>query len=612
MTEIELLAPARDLPTARAAILHGADAIYIGGPGHGARQAAGNSVADITEVVHLAHPYGIKVYVTLNTLLLDPEVKDAYTLAWRLYRAGVDALIIQDIALLAQEMPPIELHASTQCDIRTPDKARMLAAAGMSRLVLPRELSLAQIHDMAEAVPGTGIEAFVHGALCVSYSGDCQMGQVSCGRSGNRGCCPQMCRLPYDLVDGQGQVLQRGRHLLSLRDMCRLDYLEPMLKAGVTSLKIEGRLKDAGYVKNVVAAYSQALDRVIAQHPGLYRRSSQGKVSVNFIPDVNRSFNRGFTPYLLDGKKPLKGTIASFDTPKAVGENIGTVVSVRGSVIEARLTTAVNNGDGISWIDAQGRMQGTRVNCAEGSKLWCNTIPDITPGVTLLRTADTQWSKMLEGDTASRRIPVTMTLSRAHDSLCLSISNALLPRPVTVYSDAIEMSAAKKPQMAVRRDILSRLGDTIYELVGLEDDLGDAVFIPVSVLTQLRRLGIEWLMRTQRATYHYGYRRAEKPLTTPSDLTYHDNVANSVAEAWYRSHGTKNIEAALEAKPQPGRGLKVMTTRHCVRRELGLCQPHKADPLYLVHGRERWRLDFDCDNCQMHVTALAKGTKGPS
>lgn len=617
--ELELLAPARDAATARQAVLHGADAVYIGGPAMGARQAAGNSVADIAALASWCHVYGARVYVTLNTLLLDEEVPQAVALARQLYRAGVDALIIQDMALLeAEGMPPIELHASTQCDIQTADKARLLAAAGISRLVLPRELSLDEIRAMAEAVPGTGIEAFVHGALCVSHSGDCQAGQTACGRSGNRGACPQICRLPYDLVDASGSVLARGRHLLSLKDMCRIDQLQQMADAGVTSFKIEGRLKDAGYVKNVVAAYSRRLDDIVAASQGRYRRASRGDCRVAFEPDVSRSFNRGFTPYLLDGRRPAAGTIVSFDSPKAVGIPLGTCRrQIKPGVIEAELLRPVANGDGIAWTDPKGRRQGARVNRAEGGRLFLASTVKIAPGTPLSLTSDTQWERLMTSQTATRTIAADMSLALCPDGrLRLSLSHACGPQSaVTVYSGTpLELKTALKPQAEIRRKTLAALGDTPFALNRLKDDSDPSLFIPASLLADLRRKGIEALTRQILLTNPYCYRLPEKPFSTPSALTYHDNVGNATAERWYRRHGTRDIEPALETGHRPEGPFRVMTTRHCLRRETGHCPkdnpktPPVAEPWTLVHGSQRWQLEFDCRLCRMHLIAPGKGS----
>ena len=409
-THIELLAPARDADIAIAAIDHGADAVYMGASHHGARADATNSLDDVRRACDYAHQFGARIYATVNTLIYDDELMEVERLVHDLYRIGVDALIVQDLGLLKLDLPPIALHASTQCDLRTPEKARFLEALGFSQLVMARELTLDEISDIRKATT-VPLEAFVHGALCVSYSGRCAISQVLKGRSANRGECAQMCRLPYDLVDGQGRVLVAGKHLLSLRDMARHDRLEQMMAAGVSSFKIEGRLKDAGYVKNVVAYYRRAIDKVIERHPEQYQRASFGSVELNFEPALEKSFNRGFTHYFLDERHPKDGvSIASIDTPKSQGERLGHVTRCNGNTLSIDTHARLANGDGLSYLNAQGEFTGVRVNRAVGNGTVLLREPTAIPRGTLVyRTADKAFNDLLAKASATRHITVDAT-----------------------------------------------------------------------------------------------------------------------------------------------------------------------------------------------------------
>ena len=607
MRPLELLAPARNADIAVSAILAGADAVYMGASSHGARKEAANSLDDIRRVVDTAHPYGAKVYATVNTIIYEHELGEVERLIHGLYQAGVDALIVQDMGILRLDIPPIELHASTQCDIRTPDKARFLAEAGFSRLVLARELSLSEIETIHRAVPHTELEAFIHGALCVSYSGDCRASCMTGGRSANRGECAQICRLPYTLTDARGRVLVENKHLLSLRDLNRSDSIGAMAEAGVDSFKIEGRLKEEGYVKNTVAWYSRILDRVVEQSDGRYRRLSYGRSMVGFNPSPDKSFNRGFTNYFLSGKAPVKG-IASLDTPKAVGTPVGKVKKCDGKIIIAELTAPLANGDGLAYFDATGRFQGFRLNRADGAKLYPATPRFIPAGTILYRNRDKEWDDAISSAKTSRTIKVDMVLRTVgNDSLALELTDERgnsVAHCVTVGP----LTTAVTPQEGPRRQVLGKLGGTIYRAGNIIDLVGQ-YFIPASQLTALRREAVELLDRAQRMTYPYRYRLKENteyscPVTT---LTIHDNVANSKAEEFYRSHGVTAITPAAEVK-RPEGDTVVMTTRYCLRRELGKClkTPYgntwQDGPLYLSNDTVRMRVDFDCTRCGMTLS----------
>ncbi len=612
MHSLELLAPARDASVGRIAILAGADAVYIGAPAFGARAAAGNSVADIAALAAFAHRFRARVYVTMNTILFDNELEEARRLVWQLYSAGVDALIVQDMAYLEMDLPPIALHASTQCDIRTPEKAALLASAGFSQLVLPREFTLAEIKAAREAA-GVPVEVFVHGALCVSYSGDCQAGQAAMGRSANRGVCPQMCRLPYELVDRNGKPVGPEKHYLSLRDLDRRDDLADLIDAGASSFKIEGRLKDARYVANVTAAYSRALNEIIARRTDLCR-SSVGTSECGFSPDPDRTFNRGYTDYFLRGTSRAR-RMASIDTPKWAGLPVGNSTSLpdKRGAFTAKLTEKLSNGDGLGYFDKAGTFHGFRLNKVEGSRLYAvGELPGLAPGTPLYRNSDKAFFDILDRPDASctRTIEINITLSGADDDhIVLSAQDDRGCRAEIVAES--KWQEAKTPQADARRKTLSRLGDTIYRLGTLDDRLGNR-FVAASVIAKARRNLISALDTTADATYIYDRRRTS---TLPSDafaslkpLTYHDNVANRLAERFYLSHGATIAERALECTPAKNHDeeLTVMTTRYCIRRELGACLREKnahslPSPLFLRNKSGLYRLDFDCARCGMKV-----------
>lgn len=608
--KIELLAPARDAATAVAAFGHGADAVYIGASSHGARSAASNSLDDVARVVDEARKWDARVYATVNTLVYDSELKQVETLVTGLWRVGVDALIVQDMGLLRLDVPPIELHASTQCDIRDVATARFLADAGFARLVVARELSLDEIRAIHNAVPGVEIEAFVHGALCVSYSGDCRASFVTTGRSANRGECAQICRLPYDLIDGAGKVIMADKHLLSLRDMNRSAQVGDMVRAGVGSFKIEGRLKDAAYVKNTVAAYRRILDGVIDASDGALERASAGVTHVSFTPDLSRTFNRGYTSYFLTGA----GKIACFDTPKSIGARVGvTTAASSGKTVAVRLTAALSNGDGLGWFDASGRFCGVRLNRADGNRLLFAREVDIPAGTALYRNSDKAWRDLLDGNTARRYHPAELTLRAAAGRLALDMT---LPEPnlsVSVATDA-DLQPACSPQHERHRHALGKTGDTVYKIVKINDEISD-IFVPLSVLTALRRAAIAAMDRALRLNHRRRLRQPEGRAKAPKGV----NVANALARAFYRDHGVASPQDALESLSPaecPSGELRVMTTRYCIRRELDAClktagRDKLPRQLFLraSGGKPLFRLDFDCSRCGMNV--VMAGAKKP-
>lgn len=607
MSTLELLAPAKNADIAISAILAGADAVYIGASSHGARKEAANSIDDIRRVTDFAHQFNAKVYATVNTIIYDRELKDVERLITDLYHAGTDALIVQDMGILRMDIPPIELHASTQCDIRSVEKARFLAEVGFTRLVLPRELSLKEIEEMHAVVPKTELEAFIHGALCVSYSGDCRASYMTGGRSANRGECAQICRLPYTLTDCHGRTLVKDKHLLSLRDLNRSDSIGAMADAGVNSFKIEGRLKEEGYVKNTVAWYSRILDRVVEESGGRYRRLSTGRSNAGFTPSPDKSFNRGFTTYFLSGHAPIKG-IASLNTPKATGTTVGKVKRCEGKVIIADLLAPLANGDGLGYFDRDGRFQGFRLNRAEGNRLYPASPRTIAPGTTLYRNRDKEWDDAISSAKTTRSICVDMVLRTiGADRIALELSDEG-GNAVTATTSAPQLSAAVTPQEGPRRQILNKLGGTIYR-AGKIIDLAGQVFIPASLLATLRREAVALLDKAHVITHRFGVRLPEnRDVRYPSTrLSYHDNVANRLAEEFYRSHGVIDITPAVETKRPDEDETTVMTTRYCIRRELGKCllTPQGKEwadgPMYIQSGNIRLKVEFDCQRCGMDI-----------
>lgn len=602
--KIELLAPARNLECGIEAINHGADAVYIGAPKFGARAAATNSMEDIERLTDYAHLYGVRIYVTVNTILKDEELKETEAMIWELYQKGVDALIVQDMGLTRLNLPPIPLHASTQMDNRTVEKVRFLTEAGFRQVVLARELSLNEIAAIHKACPDTPLEVFVHGALCVSYSGQCYASQACFGRSANRGECAQFCRLPFSLVDADGQVVVKDKHLLSLKDMNRLDMLEQLLDAGATSLKIEGRLKDVAYVKNVTAAYRQRLDTILKRRSE-YIRASSGTCRFDFQPQPEKSFSRGFTHYFLEGRGE---NIASFDTPKSLGEAMGTLKEQRGGWLSVAGVKPFHNGDGVCYLDEQGRLQGFRINRVEGNKLFpAGNVPRIKPRTPLFRNQDQEFERSLAHKSAERKIGIHLTLEENAFGFSLSANDEDGHR-VTLALDHTK-EQARTPQAENLRTQLGKLGNTPYELAEpAEINLAGNWFIPSSVVAEWRRQVVDRLTAARRINYrrelavwkptHHTY-----PIQT---LTYLGNVMNDQARRFYLDHGVKNIVPAYE-KESPSKAV-LMFCRHCLRYSMGWCPVHQKgrspyrEPYYLLgNDGRRFRLEFDCKNCQMKV-----------
>ena len=650
MRRLELLSPARDLACGLAAIDHGADAVYIGPPSFGARAAAGNSVEDIAQLCSYAHQYDARVYVTVNTIIFDEELPALRQLLRRLAEANVDAVLFQDMAvplIVKEERLPLQLHASTQTDNRTAEKVEWLGSLGASRVVLARELSKDEIANIHHRVPDVELEVFVHGALCVSYSGLCYASQHCFHRSANRGECAQLCRMKYDLVDADGRTLLHDRYLLSLKDLNQSQHLEELIEAGATSFKIEGRLKDIAYVKNTTAAYSQLLDRFISRHPDEYERASLGRCRYTFTPDLRKTFNRGYTTYFLHGRQP---DIYSPDTPKAIGEFVGTVKDIRFTGFQSSIfnsqssicselrvagTASFANGDGLCFIDDDHQLQGFRVNRAEGNRLTvAGRIPSsLRRGMSLYRNNDQQMERILAAKSSERRIPVTMTLSVTPDGYRLIVDDG---RHKMTGSITCEHQQAQKPQRDNIVCELSKLGNTPYECtdVRLPDDFD--LFIPASRLSELRRSSLanrptlqqtlpqqqtlptgrgvvtSFLSPVSRGIYSPPYREGQgEGLLQGGSANggLHLNVANKLSRQFYESLGIDTIPAFELQEPQGENVL--MQCRHCLRFALGHCVKHGGTPptwqeplfLTLANG-QRFRLHFDCKNCEMQVSSV--------
>ena len=600
--KIELLAPAKNLETGIAAINHGADAVYIGAAQFGARQAAGNSVEDIARLVEYAHLFGVKVYVTLNTIIYDDEVASVEQLVAELYKVGVDALIVQDMGIAGMNIPPIPLHASTQMDNRTVEKAKFLAGVGFPRIVLARELSLSEIKEIHDAVPDTELEVFVHGALCVSYSGQCYASQHCFGRSANRGACAQFCRLPFDLVDAEGTVVMRDKHLLSLKDMNRSAHIEQMLDAGVTSFKIEGRLKDVSYVKNITAYYRAKLDEVFARRPE-YERASYGKCAPQFTPAPEKSFSRGFTDYMLNGNKD---EMTSFDTPKSKGEYMGRVKFVSRNFFTFT-GKDFNNGDGACFVSRDGRLKGFHINRVEGNRIFPQTMPQVESGDELYRNYDCDFERQLSRPDVARRMRVDLTLCENADGFVLKgIDESGLECSVSTVFEKQEARTSQRDNIVKQ---LGKWGNTPFEVGEVNVEFSSEWFVPSSLLSDMRRsLCEELIKRHNEEDSREDMRLADNAIPFVADeLDYKGNVSNSHAKAFYMKHGVKSLMPAFENEPVDN--AVVMFCKHCIKFSLGWCTKSGAkhafkEPFYLVSGDgKRFRLSFDCKECMMKVIA---------
>ncbi|EPJ7883876.1 TPA: U32 family peptidase [Raoultella planticola] len=616
---LELLSPARDVGIAREAILHGADAVYIGGPGFGARHNASNSLSDIAGLVPFAHRYGAKIFVTLNTILHDDELEPAQRLITDLYETGVDALIVQDMGVMELDIPPIELHASTQCDIRSVEKAKFLSDVGFSQIVLARELNLQQIKAIYDNTDAT-IEFFIHGALCVAYSGQCNISHAQTGRSANRGDCSQACRLPYTLKDDQGRVVAYEKHLLSMKDNDQTANLAQLIDAGVRSFKIEGRYKDMSYVKNITAHYRQMLDAIIEDRGDLMR-SSAGRTEHFFVPSTDKTFHRGSTDYFVNARK---GDIGAFDSPKFIGLPVGEVLKVAKDHLDVEVTEALTNGDGLN-VMIKREIVGFRANTVEKTgenryRVWPNEMPadlhKVRPHQVLNRNLDHNWQQALQKTSSERRIAVDINLSGWQEQLVLTMTcEDGVSVTHTLDGEFAEATQAEKA-LANLRDGVAKLGQTIYFARDVQINLPGALFVPNSLLNQLRRETVERLDEARVNAAPRGQRKAVSvppPVYPETHLSFLANVYNHKARAFYQRHGVKLIDAAYEAHEEKG-DVPVMITKHCLRFAFNLCPKQakgsikswKATPMQLIHGDEVLTLKFDCRPCEMHVIGKMK------
>ncbi|AYV12494.1 peptidase U32 family protein [Shewanella algae] len=606
--KLELMAPAKNADFGIEAIRHGADAVYIGGPAFGARHTAGNSVEDIARLCEFAHRYHAQVFVTFNTILLDDELEEAKRLIWAVYEAGADAIIVQDLGLLELDLPPIALHASTQMDNRVPAKVAFLEHVGFSQVVLARELSLSQIRAVA-AETKMRLEFFIHGALCVAYSGQCYISEAYTDRSANRGECSQQCRMPGNLKTRQGDIIASNDHMLSLKDNNQTDNLEALIDAGIRSFKIEGRLKDLSYVKNVTAHYRQQLDAIMARRPE-FEPSSHGRCNYSFTPDPDKSFNRGKTDYFVNERK---ADIGDFRTPKYLGVEVGKVSKIGKDFIQVDSNAEFHNGDGLGFFAANyqkarlsdDKLTGFRVNRAEGNTLYLKNMPkDLYVGATLYRNKDQAFEALLAKESAERTLLLDFSLSNTQTGLALTAADRH-GHQATVTAD-FEKQQAK--DIGRNRESLgkhlAKLGNTDFRLGQV--DLGDAeaVFVPASIINGLRRDAIAALdeVRIQGYQRPTPWVRDDSARFPQRSLTYLGNVANQKAKDFYTRHGVVSIRDAYEVRPVKG-DAPLMITKHCIRYSYNMCPKEvpgiKAEPLEMELGGKQFKLVFDCHKCEM-------------
>ncbi|GHT64786.1 collagenase [Bacteroidia bacterium] len=598
--KIELLSPAGNLETGIEAINHGADAVYIGAPRFSARAAAGNSLDDIRRLTEYAHSYWAKVYVALNTILFDSELPEVEKIIRECYNMGVDALIIQDMGILNLDIPPIPLHASTQCDNRDIDKIRFFENLGFSQVVLARELSLEAIRNMAKQT-NLSLEVFVHGALCVSFSGQCYVSQSVTGRSANRGECAQFCRLPYTLQDATGKVIVRNKHLLSLKDLNQSENLEKLLDAGVSLLKIEGRLKETSYVKNTTAYYRQKLDAIFEKRPE-YARASSGTTTPFFVPDPAKSFNRGFTAHFLHGRKE---PVCSPDTPKSLGEPIGNVKDLNRNFFTVSGQKMIHNGDGLCFFNERKELQGFRVNKVTDGKIFPAEMPSLSIGTTLYRNFDQEFEKTLSKKSSERKITVDFMLEETGSGFSLTVLDENACQTTVTVDFPKETSLKNQKENYTQQ--LSKLGNTIFQLDKLTLAFSENWFIPSSILSDLRRKAIDSLSAERKKNYFRPERKipTDLPLYPETELTYSSNVSNQKARTFYTQSGVQTIEPAFETEAKTN--VPVMFTKHCILHQLGYCKQEEktkndwVKPLFLVSGKNRFKLTFDCGRCEMQV-----------
>ncbi|MGO4378000.1 U32 family peptidase [Pseudoduganella sp. RAF19] len=624
--QLELLSPAKTAEIGREAILHGADAVYIGGPAFGARHNASNPLEDIAALVKFAHSYRARIFVTMNTIMHDSELELARKQIWQLYEAGVDALIVQDMGLLEMDLPPIQLHASTQCDIRTVEKAKFLGDVGFSQLVLARELTLDKIRQIRDAVD-TPLEYFVHGALCVAFSGQCYISHADTGRSANRGDCSQACRLPYTLSDSQGRVVAFEKHLLSMKDNDQSRNMEALIDAGIRSFKIEGRYKDMGYVKNITANYRLLLDEILERRPE-YARASSGRTEVFFTPDADKTFHRGHTDYFANGRQD---DIGAFDSPKFVGVELGSVIKIGKDHIDLSTNAAMENGDGLNYMNKRETV-GILANKAEKlgedeeGQRWrvfpneqLSALPGLKVGTIVNRNKDHHWEASLTKKSSERKVQLHLSLSESDGGLRLTAIDEDGITSVTEAAIALQPAQQAAQAESSLRTSIAKLGNTMFEPGEVKLDLSQPWFVPSAAINGLRRDAVAAHEAARLAAWERPERKAsvQPPATYPdTQLSYLANVYNEKARAFYQKHGVQMIDAAYESHEEPGE-VSLMITKHCLRFSFNLCPKQakgvqgvqgqvKAEPMTLVSGNEKYTLRFDCKPCEMHVVGAMK------
>ncbi|WP_312517532.1 U32 family peptidase [Massilia sp.] len=624
--ELELLSPAKTAEIGREAILHGADAVYIGGPAFGARHNASNPLEDIAALVKFAHGYRARIFVTMNTIMHDSELELARKQIWQLYEAGVDALIIQDMGLLEMDLPPIQLHASTQCDIRTAEKAKFLGDVGFSQLVLARELTVEQIRKI-HAATDTPLEYFVHGALCVAFSGQCYISHADTGRSANRGDCSQACRLPYTLSDSKGGVVAFEKHLLSMKDNDQSANLAALVDAGIRSFKIEGRYKDMGYVKNITAHYRLLLDELLEGRPEFVRAAS-GRSRVLFTPDVDKNFHRGHTDYFAQGRQ---ADIGAFDSPKYVGVELGIVARLGSDSFDVVTNAPMANGDGLNYMNKRATA-GIQANRAEklgdevDGQRWrvypnetMSSLAGLKVGTVIHRNRDHQWEATLSKKSSERKVSLDLTLGEQPGGLVLSIVDEDGIASQASAGIALQPAQQAAQAEASLRSAVAKLGNTMFEAGHVELKLSQPWFVPSAAINALRRDAVVAHEAARLAAWERPQRKASvepRPTYPDTQLSYLANVYNEQARAFYHKHGVQLIDAAYESHEEPGE-VSLMITKHCLRFSFNLCPKQakgvqgvqgqvKAEPMTLVSGEERYTLRFDCKPCEMHVVGAMK------
>jgi len=605
MKKIELLAPAKNLESGIAAINYGADAVYIGSPKFGARAAAGNSLEDIKALAEYAHKFYSKVYVTLNTILFDDELEEAQKTIHQLYEIGADAVIIQDMGILEMDLPPIPLFASTQTNNYTADKVKFLENIGIQRVILARELTLNKIKEI-KSKTNVDLEFFVHGALCVSYSGQCYFSHAIDKGSANRGACAQACRAYYSLIDNDGNVIVKDKHLLSLKDLNLSNNIHDLLEAGISSFKIEGRLKDIDYVKNITSYYRKKIDEALARKDEL-KKSSSGKVYIDFTADPEKTFNRGYTDYFVNKRNK---DIASPNTQKSIGKKIGKVKSLPENknffILESK--EKLNNGDGICFFDNQERLQGTQVNKTDNNKIFPDSLRNIEVGTEIYRNFDISFTKQLTSSKTERKVIAKISIVETEKGIAIQASDE--DNNHVYLEHDIEKTIATNPERAFDniKKQFAKSGDSIFKITEVKTEFEQALFFPMSELNSLRRkilelLEIERLKNYPKETFKI--KKNDTPYLQET-IDYKENVSNKLSEQFYERHGVKSIENAFEVQENHA-DKEIMITKHCIKYQMGACEkfeknPKKfSEPLYLEDNNRKYKLEFDSKNCLMKV-----------